>query len=262
MFVKTNTVFSNSYSSQSGGSIYVSSGSCVQYRVCSIHSAIDNETDIGCHSFVSTQQKNNIIDCSISKSHGNMNCIHLSGGDQLINSTNITQTICKGNAAYTCWGYPKSHRISYSTIYNNTADDNNIMYHYDKNQYIARCNVIQNTHNKLGDYDWGIVYSGCQLLDVSYCIFKSNSGSILFNNFNNKLFNVDQCYIETKNIGALSNNAVNMKETNSFVQHLIHLSTHECVTEIVIIDEEPTSSPKSERMLVLSSLFLSYHCAI
>lgn len=87
-----------------------------------------------------------------------MNCIHLSGGEQLINSTNITQTICKGNAAYTCWNYPKSHRISYSTIYNNTADDNSIMYHYDKNQYIARCNVIQNTHNTLGDYDWGIVY--------------------------------------------------------------------------------------------------------
>lgn len=227
------SLFLNSYSSKDGGSIYISSRDCIQYRVCSINSTVNKTSGIGCHSYNTAYYRNFIIESSISKSAGSIACIWAWQGNQIIDSTNISYTKCHDDAAYFLWS-SDSNQINFTSIFNNTANEHYIMFHLNYYySYISRCNVINNDITEKGS---GIIFSDCKL-EISLCVFSSNYGPCLF--YNQNLFNkdgyiiVDQCYLNNPNISKPSSgSSVRLSTTSQFVLNLPHLSIEKCVADI------------------------------
>lgn len=217
------SLFDSSHSTKAGGSIYVTKGSCIQYRVCSINSTTPDNQGDGIHSFIHTQSENQIIESSISKSKGYIRCINQKGGKQLIDSTNISLGKCVGYPAYACWVEPQSHLIKFTSIFNNTADNWAITFHQGNDQNVKNCNIINNILiSKRGD---GIMYNDYIKLQISFCIFKSNSGPVLFSNSGQE-FVVDQCYLDNPEISRTGN--VNLHLTETLVLNLPYPTTEIC----------------------------------
>lgn len=247
--------FISSYSQTHGGSIYVLQGSCIQYRVCSINSTISYRGEFnGCHSYVETTKENYIIDSSLSKSKGYNNCIYLKGGNQLIENTNISYANCYYDAAYDCINNPSSHKINFTSIINNKANAYCLMYHDSVNQSVDHCNVINNILGT-NHVNWGIVMNyGCDLLNISSCVFSSNSGEALFyNGYGNVV--VDKCYINDNPKIKQPPTDVSLNPANRFVIDLSHFSTEKC-DALFYIKKDHKNTPYSYHIPFLFSFFI------
>lgn len=227
------TYFCDSKASSNGGSLYVTNGKCIQYHVCSINSYSSNS---GCHSYVDTNKENYVIESSFSQHKGYESALYMIGGNQIIDSSNISYAKCDWNAAYVCYGSPTSHMINFTSIFNNSAKEQCIMFQRGNSHYISKCKIIQNELQKNSDQK-GIIYNaGCDL-EVIYCIFSLNYGPFLFSNPNsNNKFLIDKCFIDSNNVvDHKSPNFVSLTTTNYLVFNLRHLSTQDCFAEFPIL---------------------------
>lgn len=211
------TTFTNSSSNESGGSIYVTDGACIQYRVCSIDSTIPDKVAWGCHSFIDTKNESILIECSISRCRGETSSIYLSSGNQSIDTNNISYAKCISDAAVFC-SSSDSHRINFTSIINNTSTKVSILYFTGYSNillYITNSNVIDNFCTNR-NYNNNIVLTFCNSLDVSLCRFISNNASRLFSTeLPDDYINVDRCYLENNNVFRTGNDVVMLITTNS-----------------------------------------------
>lgn len=156
-----------------GGSINIKGGSCIQYQVCSINSTIPSNNELGSHSYVASEDKNYVIFSTIFLCKGYSSSIYLGNGDQMIQSTNISYSESFQAAAYFCKN-PSNHIVNLSLIYNNTAEQNSIMYHEDSNHTVHFCSIIQNSCPNSG----GILASlNAHEFEVDFLEFNLNAES-------------------------------------------------------------------------------------
>lgn len=233
------TFFHSSHSRADGGSVFVQNGACIQYRICSINSSIPVDNYVwGCHSRVETTEENFIVDCSISKYSGYCNSVDLRGGNQIIESTNISYGKCTWEPAYGCRDNPVSNHVNFTSIINNTCDKEAIIFHGGNSHYMSRCNIIKNVHNRV-EYLYGIIcfYSGKEFV-ASFCVLSMNQSPSLFYNDKVTKFIVDHCFLDN-NIAdtTTSGNSVSLTTTNSLVLKLSYLSTQDCHADFPIIDK-------------------------
>lgn len=246
------TFFSNSNSTKDGGSIYVNSGSCIQYRVCSINSS----SNFGAHSYVLTNGQSYNIECSLSKCAGLDSSLDLEYGDQIIDSTNISYANCNFNAAYWC-NAPYINHVKFTSVFNNTAVSQSIMFHMEVfDHYISHCNVIQNTFN---DNNYGILQCIFCDFEISFCVFSSNSGPCVIYNSENQWFRIDNCFFDNDINKTLKVSKENTT-TNYLVLKLRHLSTQECFAEYPLLSpHEETKSYNTEIFDLFCHVFVSTH---
>lgn len=224
------TFFSNSLSYDTGGSIYVIDGACIQYHVCSINSS--SPSNYGCHSYVENKEENYIIECSITRCNGYCNSIDLRGGNQSIDSTNISYANCVYNPSYACWYNPNSNQLKANTIVNNSAEDQSILFHEHIDHFVSRCNIIQ---NELPSNSYGIIWSRNCNLYMELCSITKNKGPAIF--YNEGKIVVSKCYISNNEAITSKLNSVNVETTSKLVLILSHLSTQSCDADIPLIYE-------------------------
>lgn len=230
--------FSNSYSMNSGGSIYVNNAaSTIQFRVCSINSTIpDLQGDeySGCHSY-DISSESHIIESSISKSNGYSDCIAENYGHRHIVSTNISYTKCIKYAGYSCVR-TESCKTSFNSFCNNEGEI--IIYVFYRDIFIDHCNFIQNFHSEktVGMYK-------INNARISLSTFISNSAKYMIFAFPVESFYGFDCFVQNNSVKEIffkfdedgwliryDNLDVNkyLKTISCLDLRLSHLSTYGC----------------------------------
>lgn len=226
----SDSFFCDSQSSHQGGSISVNNGKCIQYHVCSINSSLFSSS--GCHSYVATKKENFVIESSISQCKGYESVLYIYNGNQIIDSTNISHSKCDVNGACVCVGSSTYHMINFTSIFNNSAAGQCIMWHSGNSHYISKCKII---NNKLNKNQNGLISNYGSDLTVSDSIFSLNFGPALFSNPAKKKFLVDKCYIDSNNDFVRTvTYSVSLTTTNYLDFNLPHLSTKKCIAEFPI----------------------------
>lgn len=236
-------------SSESGGSVNVTRGSCVQYHVCSIDSYSNK---VGCHSYVFANP-NYIIESSISQCTGYSSSIYLAGLNKLIESINISFSKCKQVSGYYCASISEFGQTNFSSVFNNTADTYYIIGYESNDHNISHSKFI---NNKLLSTYYGLVFIFERIFRFDMCVFISNSVPCIFVTNLGDCF-VDRCYVcnntaETIAAGVFDPDNENIKTTDSLEFDLPLFSTENCNADFLssLIDEK-TSDISSDIKIIL-----------
>lgn len=247
----SNSVFISCSSMNNGGSINIIGGECIQYHICSINSLIPMDQGYGCHSFVCANGNNYIIESSIFRFEGKADSIYVLNGNQLIDSTNISNGKCKIVAAYNCEEISDSNKVNFTSIVNNTSEEG-IIFHNDfflneNSHFITHCNIMKNVQKTSDDgNNNGIITSHSCNLYVEFCVLLLNSGTALFGNLLYDFkFYVKDCYIADNNVANLTTHGnVSISSTQSFELNISYFVTHKCsnakeieMTLLVLFDQ-------------------------
>lgn len=225
--------FFSNLNHDNSGSISVSGGDCILYRVCSMITKCKNSN--ACHSYVDTEKNNHIIESSISKCSGDDCSICLKHGNQLIEYTNISYANCVQNAAYTCEN-PSDHQINYTSIYNNTAQNKCIMLHSGNKQYVDNCNIMKNKviPDDNNNQKCIVYYDNCESLYIKFSVFSYNSGLYLFINHADNEWNDFQlryCTIVPNDANLSTGQTVYKNADTRLPFNIPHLITQKCYAE-------------------------------
>lgn len=222
------TFFSNSSSTENGGSMFIKDGLCFQYRVCCIKSTTPK---LGGHSYAQNNGASEFIECSISRCNSRAGSFYIRGGGHNIEYTNISYGSCTFNGAYACTcTIFQRNVVNRSSIFNNTADQDCVLFHGTGTHNMDHNKIIKNAHNKV-DFNFGIINNwDCDFI-ISNCIFMDNSGpSLFYKEYDRGSFLVKNCLMKDNNVEQPSSgNPVEIIETNSLSFSLSHLSTKRCI---------------------------------
>jgi hypothetical protein len=233
-------------SSTKGGAILFESttnGQCILSRVCGFDCSSTHTGSNSWGQFVYMTVKNDVTfknyvnDSSFTHSSNTIidsyEALRPQYGSVLWPSVNITNNVCYYFTAFLCHpttgtGSPVSETfcISFSSFVNNTADNNNVMYHTNSasSHRIDTCNIIGNKQTGSS----GIIYSSANLHIKDSCIignenrvFYASSKTITISNctIDDDIFTSGRCY------GSVT---VNKTISKSFINALSHIATQRC----------------------------------
>ncbi|EAY19902.1 hypothetical protein TVAG_130100 [Trichomonas vaginalis G3] len=243
-----NTNFCNVTGNTHGQSLYVIGGQCVQYHVCNYKPKTSSNEP---HSWVmpsgGRNNKNYILECSISCPTGNMPCSAYHG-DNYIGKLNTSN----GRSSFECLmrtsGDSSSHlcSVNYSTFYNNMAtsysggETRNVQYKY--------CKYINNSHNS------GSLLDCRDNILISDVVFKGNKGEYLFKQSGQII--ATNVYLENNTF--TYSPASNIVANTSFDLYLKHISTYLCGgNDPINVKFDPTDCVKylSEDSIAFTQFF-------
>jgi hypothetical protein len=253
-------------SSSNGGGIYFYSqtnGQCIMSKVCGYNcSSFYRGQFIYTHmNSNSINYKNHANDTSITRSLGTDTSsritLDLYYGNILCPSVNLTNNICYYHTALLC--APTSSdtcRISYSSIVNNTANDNTCIYFYNSatSHYVESCNILNNNQTSSSS---GIIYSNTNVNFKDSCIFGNDKiNNIFYVSSSSYKITISNCTIDDDIFtnGRYYGSVTVIKTLErTFINALSHIVTRNCDSyfdSYGTLSVKPNTPSKSSRCLL------------
>lgn len=225
------TTFFKSHNTQMGGAIFCINISCVQVGVCNSDASSDS---IYSYSFISSPKESNIkcqlFGCSLTKSDSKNNFFAQSGGNQ---------TVKFGNFSYTS-GFDQVERminsihpvsLNFSLNCNISSTGRQPVFaYYSTNLIVYQSIYLRNSNVPNG---FGLVFGDANITFLE-CIFKENTGQMLFHPPYNGKYIVSNCFFY--NPAWPNNGATYGPSTNILNLKLSFLSTRLCDADYPLLE--------------------------